>query len=308
MTWRKLARYAPSGSHIYHYTDAAALISILEKGELRFTDIECLNDELDSTYLGELYKKAARDLKAGLREDPDGRAAKFLDLVEGKARYLPVRPFVCCFSRQYDALNQWRNYTGAGSYCIAFDRDQLVSTVEELCGKRSGYAFWAGDVDYGGAESVPVQLASSLRSFLEATKPPMPLQHTISYEAEHRSDRVQESLQEADAIRFKHISFKHEAEYRIAMLSPPGAVAKDKVGEAGVYLDYFAHRSFIRPSVVVRFGARFKSMIKAVCVGPGTYKTVAREKVTMMLRHFDYRIDDEHVVPVEESESTFRHI
>jgi hypothetical protein len=112
---------------LFHYTDAAAVKSILENRSLWFTDIRFLNDSqefhdgikfitesaygpVSSLWFNHDYLDQARDaVRKTIEENID------FSLSES-----PL--FVCSFTRAQDLLSQWRGY---GMYAIEFSEEAL---------------------------------------------------------------------------------------------------------------------------------------------------------------------------------------
>jgi len=305
------SRYTPpeDGSHVYHYTDANALISIVKKKELWFSDIRYLNDSREGRHLSDLYFRVATSMIAELEGEPDVRPRRYLETVLRQAQptSIPGQPFVLCFSKKYDSLNQWVTYGKATPYCIAFDRKELEQVFPALLGHRSEFSYWASDVEYEGEIEVRKTLQERLETIRKSADHPS--DHSPGA-FDTRTDWIPESFRKMKPVGFKHRSFEAECEYRIATLQPElleeGAI---RSGEPGCYLDFVPGPSAIRPIVVVRLGDQLKHMIKAICVGPGPTPSLAAESVRKLLFRSGYAmlVDGKKVnVPVEESGCPYR--
>lgn len=117
--------------NFFHYTDAAAVKSILEKGELWLSDIRFLNDTKEM-HDGIVYVlQALKDTIPELDIDKGYilYARDFLqDAIEHHASLgiNDTPSFVCSFSKAGDQLSQWRAY---GSYAIEFDWAELSKSM-----------------------------------------------------------------------------------------------------------------------------------------------------------------------------------
>jgi hypothetical protein len=119
----------PSGL-IWHYTDGAGLLGILQNGSLHGTQIAALNDKNEAILATELYRQAIFSL---LNTVTEPEQSSFLKWVLGAIEDNPDDPvhgsgfaYVCCFSADRDELTQWERYGRKGSahnwgYAIAFD-------------------------------------------------------------------------------------------------------------------------------------------------------------------------------------------
>jgi Protein of unknown function (DUF2971) len=98
---------------IFHYTDANALINILQKQTLWATHILHLNDPNEYIRPRDIANKIGREISFANTNESHGA----LD-------------FVVCFSGKKDDLNQFRSYGDDGKgYMIGFDADKLISVL-----------------------------------------------------------------------------------------------------------------------------------------------------------------------------------
>ena len=116
---------------IWHYTDGAGLIGILESGTIYSTQVSCLNDSTEIRYAQVLFQKALTDSVANYQGNENVRrfGVRYLKLMEGNPSipsHAPSKFFVSCFSREEDNLSQWRAYGGGeNGYAIAFKVENL---------------------------------------------------------------------------------------------------------------------------------------------------------------------------------------
>lgn len=118
--------------NLFHYTDATAVKSILEKCELWLSDIRFLNDTQE---MNDGVRYIIEELDADLSSDKlnfgyvmyarDFLKEAFEDHI---SLYIDDEPtFVCSFSESGDQLSQWRAY---GNYAIEFDKDVIFSELD----------------------------------------------------------------------------------------------------------------------------------------------------------------------------------
>lgn len=115
---------------VWHYTDANGLIGILEKGEIYFTQIACLNDSQEQAYFGNVVLDLVR---AKLATNTDATLEPLLKTAEiglAERDFASYGRFVACFSEQQDDLNQWRGYGGGEcGYAIGFRTQELFDAI-----------------------------------------------------------------------------------------------------------------------------------------------------------------------------------
>jgi hypothetical protein len=154
---------------LYHYTNAAGLLGIVEKRALWATDVQFLND-------GEELIYAAREISVHARsraeeicpelshepkyDDAFGRAQRLCGIADGvdghaDGRYAQI--FVGCFCRDGDLLSQWRGYGRDGGFALGFDSGTLASSAEMVDGRleRIRYGLEAIDQLIQKIENLP---------------------------------------------------------------------------------------------------------------------------------------------------------
>lgn len=117
---------------LFHYTDALAVKSILEKRELWLSDIRFLNDTQEMNDGVEYIVDAlSGDVpNVGLDVGRTLYARDYLmDSFDDHISYgIDDEPtFVCSFSKAGNQLSQWRAY---GGYAIEFDRELIQGSLE----------------------------------------------------------------------------------------------------------------------------------------------------------------------------------
>lgn len=120
----------------YHYTDAAGLLGIIEKGRLWATDIRFLNDPSEGSYLPERLLSIMGSKLGGLTETEQA-------IVDGTRAALRKprwdhSTFCVSLSRNGDLLSQWRGYGGFGKgYAVGmelFPHPQLAQYYDVVYG------------------------------------------------------------------------------------------------------------------------------------------------------------------------------
>jgi hypothetical protein len=115
---------------LFHYTDVAAVMSILEKQEIWLTDVRFLNDSQEF-YDGVDFVQSAIGNIAGVKATDGfmGVACNYISTITSSSfkHELEIsQKFVCSFSQRGDLLSQWRSY---GSYAIEFDKEKFSDSL-----------------------------------------------------------------------------------------------------------------------------------------------------------------------------------
>lgn len=115
---------------IYHYCSAATFQAIFESGKLRFTDVNMLNDSMETRWGYSVFEEAATRLmlRVGISDSAREFKKEFFDAVDkvlSRGQQI-AHPFVSCLSLEGDSLDQWCKYADDGSgYAIGFDANLL---------------------------------------------------------------------------------------------------------------------------------------------------------------------------------------
>ncbi|RIJ09911.1 DUF2971 domain-containing protein [Pseudomonas sp. 91RF] len=123
---------------LFHYTDVAAVQSILTNKKLWLTDLRFLNDSEEMKHGLEYVLSALKKPSVANRINPEyvEAATSFIDdNLNFDFCDFSASPqiFVCSLSQSDDLLSQWRAY---GSYAIEFDGD-LLTQNKSGCSYRS---------------------------------------------------------------------------------------------------------------------------------------------------------------------------
>lgn len=123
--------YEPTDKElIYHYCSAETLCAILESRNIRFTDINMLNDATETQWGYSAFEEAATRLikRTNVPKGLPKISIEFCDSVDKilSGAQLIVHPFVSCFSLEGDNLGQWRAYADDGrGFAIGFRASML---------------------------------------------------------------------------------------------------------------------------------------------------------------------------------------
>lgn len=246
---------------MFHYTDANALLSIIQNKELWLSDVRYMNDSQEVIYgLSRLLKKIQANDEYSVFEHiirefthsiPNFEYTKIkgLDDLVKKSKN-KQSAFSMSFCNDGNLLSQWRGYTAnMVGYAIEFDVDVLIQELDN----------------------------SSLSSYQ--------LLECIYDENEHEKaiDEIIESLELgvmfnfADKIlypitKLKHYDFKEEQETRLAIFTNSN-------------INYRVVNGIFRPFIKLPL-KNIETVIKSITIGPHEHSIVAKESLEEMLNSY----------------------
>jgi hypothetical protein len=212
----------PDEGVLYHYTDVAGLIGILNDGAIWATDFRQLNDreELRGEIVAmEEFASIARGKRIG---DSDGAAHKFLQEVAGtlKGRLLSsiVHVFMASFSAEGDLLSQWRGYAKHG-YAIGINMKAAPLLRQPEPGARGGADLVRCVYDESEFRE---RARASIRRIDEITRRYVSLRRRPEEKARLYKNGKVSLLAELGTLapRLKHPGFAEEKEYRLVAVLP----------------------------------------------------------------------------------------
>lgn len=210
---------APLPSAVYHYTDTAGLLGILDSGVLWATHYRYLNDSSELRYVFDLSAQVASER---LRSRSEGSLAQaFLEYASTESPpYGETAYYLCCFSESDNLLSQWRAYSGRQGFSLAFPGD--ITTNPGLMGVPARQGQTAGitllRVEYR-AERHLEYVTTLIQELVELCDG----KHLRSYPdsslaISHISQFYWGQLERA-SYRFKHPDFVDEREWRLVSWS-----------------------------------------------------------------------------------------
>jgi hypothetical protein len=116
-----MAEVTTSPQTLWHYTDAAGMLGIVNSRQLRFGDAQFLNDRTERQYGQVLRKSVIEAAAAANPSDVVRNIDTALDWLRADHLYL------CSFSaNDNESISQWQRYGANGSgYCIGFNTADL---------------------------------------------------------------------------------------------------------------------------------------------------------------------------------------
>ena len=309
---------------LYHYTDAAGLLGILDNNSLYATHVAYLNDSQELIYgmqmavdeLAEWLKSSPKEAMKGW--DPALPGWLISGMVKATAIALGVEvqkrtkilrqnfgPFVTCLSESRNQLSQWRGYGRGGGYAIRFDARRLHDSAQ----LRRTHDVTARAADSATELGIPLgepqfmkmvygretQLEIVRGQLFEAINKLAPQFKTKKQSAEELAQTrglAEQLLKQlvASVMRVKNPGFEEEQEYRVATFFTPA--------------DYSASEIGLIPRVEFRFDS---SCVREVLIGPGLHMGTRKSSVEYYLAtKLDAAGQKYSGIEVTESETPYR--
>lgn len=214
---------------IYHYTDVASALAIIEIGHLWFTEHAHLNDTLELQYgfriARDMLDTAAKAAGAAVPQDvPEHMMGEF---AQGLGEY---GYWVASFSHVSDDLSQWRSYADEGrGVCLGFSVDEL--DMRQFASHiKTAFTFMRYPVWYDEAllrKSLEPYIRHAIDLLRRVNLPSMP----SYYEHQGRALLYERDLLQVmmsgvylHSMMHKHAAYQHECEYRLMLNAYRGKV------------------------------------------------------------------------------------
>lgn len=257
---------------VYHYTDLAALQSIVTSRDLWLTNSRFSNDFEEGEHGRKIIREAIKERLA--REHPGQVEMKFLKRIRDRVlRGKDRGAYICCFCLEDDLLGQWRSYGANGTgVSIGLDTRKFQ---------------WISGPDFPS----DIGLIYLWRVFYPEEKQKKIVNRSIDMAFEDRSadddDRIKLAV---EAIRFfaptfKNPDFQDEREARLIFrpvlrckVSP-----RFRVGR-GMLVPYYTIQDLTK-----EVGINWSPPIRSVRIGPGSNREINQRGVKLMLASTDYQ-------------------
>jgi Protein of unknown function (DUF2971) len=217
---------AASTSKIWHYTDVAGALAIIESGKLRFTERAHLNDTLELRHglriAQQMFDAGVRQLRPDIPQSVTDHFSQ--EIERGLVEY---GYWIAGFSHKSDDLPQWRNYADEGrGVCLGFsvgdlDMLQFASRFEDPISRHVNCLRFPVSYD-------EIELRRRLKPYIDLGinllgsvgchgKPSYSDPHGIARRYER--DLLQDMMNglHLNSMIHKHEAFKHEEEYRLGI-------------------------------------------------------------------------------------------
>lgn len=262
---------------LYHYTDAAAVQSILMYNKMRLTDMRYLNDSQELRYGANLVLTDIKEGRAKHRLSVDYAEQahehvlqKFSSLIDAEFNGHPS--YSLSFSEEGDLLSQWRAY---GAYAIEIDSENWGQHLTRC--------------HYGLDKAREVTFA-----------PIVDAMRSVGRDIRDLAGRVELRGTEGymDLIKmvatFKHPGFKEEKEWRL-LLDDRALEARDT--------KYRARGDMLVPYIEVDMPL---DCITSIQVGPMKYQEMAFQSMSEFVAQIGRVKSLKQEIRVEKSETPYR--
>ena len=240
---------ANTPSQLWHYTDSAGLLGIATSKSLWCTEYRYLNDREEMvTFATQLQVRLRETFKEFLRKED-------VDLVANLSNmYITWNVFVCSFCKEPDRNEHWQQYARRAGYALGFDPHVLRSLAQ-------AQGFVLAPLLYG--EDTALNVANGV------------LQDHLSLWKLFKSPLAPEDARNltrtiCDVILhfapfFKHGSFRHEKEWRLAKITDVDGAGKMlfRTSKPLGLINYYEFKFETEPGKVPA------NLIPRVVIGPG---------------------------------------
>lgn len=303
-------RQVPAGESepdiLYHYTSAAGLIGILEKGKIWATSIRHLSDASEFIYTLSLADRSSQNF-LNPNFSFDRYLIDSLSVVHTSDLMPPALCYVASFSEHGNLLSQWRTYCPSGAgFSLGFSREELAAAAEAKKSQDQPWRLLRCSYDLEGQAKVLSGFLKEARAALEI----LPDNKKNAYLAHMRNspellepgpgwvqavtEKYVRSV-ETVAPSFKDSAFEEEAEWRVVSPLTPIWNYQDEKYRAGRYCP-IPYAEFNLPA------ADRQLRLEKIMIGPTENPDLAHMTVERICRRYGVS-----VALVDRSEIPFRH-
>lgn len=145
---------------VYHYCSPQSFLQIMESKKIWLSSTRNMNDSAEGKWFLNIVIKV-------LKEHEEELGKEWCENVKTELKYNYIPLYIACFSKNGDALSQWRSYAEDGfGVAIGFDEDILAPQGEILNTERSSdilapkSIISLRDVDYKTYEDLKLNIFS----------------------------------------------------------------------------------------------------------------------------------------------------
>jgi len=279
------ARHTVGPGVLYHYTDAAGVLGIVQRRELWASNAAFLNDSTELIYVRGVLREVLEEFEAG---DEHSRAVARYGhvMLRGLSEWL-YDVYVACFCENGDLLSQWRGYPRAGGgYSLGFDT-RLLTEGNNAC-RRVVY-------DPDEQRDIIRRLLTTIR---EVRAEFSDVGETIFESFEFRiASHAFHGLAEC-SFCFKHPAFQEEREWRrVALCHTTGGDGSD----GGPVVLMRATPTGLLPYIATKLadgeGGAEQRVLSDVVIGPGRHPDLAATAAERLLSIAGYAAPEGIVGP-----------
>lgn len=127
MVWDQLGSFLPRSDDavVWHHTNAAGLVGVVEKSRLWASSPLTLNDASELSHGMRVVDRCWRELRAEF----SSRGQQLLDGLLGPQVFDKVQAttFLLCATKDRDSLNQWQHYSGDQGFALGIRIDGVLA-------------------------------------------------------------------------------------------------------------------------------------------------------------------------------------
>lgn len=277
----------PEQTALWHYTDSAGIIGILNSDALRATSTITLNDSAEFQHGRTILLELMREVKASRNVHlfQKGYLQGICDLSTDMARNPGL--FVVCASEAADSLAQWRLYGGQQPHALVLERDSRFAVLgpEDIAHQVDTVPSGWGWCRVLYERQDQRKYLSEVLGYIAHTSPAR--KTTVS--AENQEDRSHAILLASALAYCKDPSFSEEREVRIVTRPPRLDAVKFRPGAVGV-TPYVELIGVDTPTAHVAVaGSRLP--LSRIVVGPFSTRNDSARGVELLLKARHYQLD-----------------
>jgi hypothetical protein len=251
---------------LYHYTDLAGLLGILQNHDLWLTHSQYSNDAEEMVHGTTVARNVIEIALTTKAYD----AAYLHELSQLTSK--PEGVYICCFCEKDNLLSQWRGYGANGAGVSLQFAPKQFADVSGPDNAHGLLRFWK--VFYNVATQTDI------------------IERALAHYAPGNLVNAGESpaalaRKAADAVRFfiptfKNADFKEEDEWRLVFTPAPGIAVRPQFRVSrSMLVPYYSLRDLIGTALP-------RLPLYQVCVGPSVHKQVNSESVKALLEDTGY--------------------
>lgn len=286
---------------IYHYTSADAMLEIVKKGTLRFTDCLFLNDREEYKYTKELVASVLEERKDEcdyllfwLQRIDDSNKDFYFCAEKRRISILPSSYYVLSGTTEKDSLPMWNYYSQNGNYqgySLRIDVDEISKALSDVKGE-----LLYGSIIYEKEKQKEI-VNQYVDGFLKKHDADL---HRVLDDAE-RDDLEAEFDEFVQKIRlfFKREGFKHENEFRVVLLTPDDELVKSG-DEKPIEKGFVTKKGVVTPYVEISF--RDRPFIQEIKMSPTIEFEIAEMGLNKLIETRKFKKE----IPITKSELNVR--
>jgi hypothetical protein len=262
-------RHTGAPSVLYHYTDAAGFLGIVQSNELWASHAGFLNDSTELIYVREVLREVLDEFE---EDEASEAASEFGRQLMEELESLSYDVYVACFCENGDLLSQWRGYPPAGGgYSIGVSGRRLIQT------EPPRRVIYDRDEQRSVIRRLLGAIKETLAEFSSADRA------TLAGFKQRITGQALYSLTEC-SFCFKHPAFEEEREWRVVVL-----IHRDSAPGDGARASLFrATHTGLLPYTSIRLAERglptSERAISEVVIGPGRHPDLAAKAAERLLK------------------------